>query len=1089
INIDQKFADKLQRVIERITQFGTIQRFVTSKITECNILICGPPHSGKSTLINKFCGKWMTPTSDGLDSTTKETKCYTNKNSCNGQTYKINFWDTAGIENWNVNDFYPYINNAKNQIDPLCMIYCVSPGQFTVSDRLRWLIDSCFEENIFCALKYNLRVEEINNIKYYVKRNTNERMALITSINTVAYVDDGKNIYFPPCGVDELTLGIMDSLSEDKMYRWCMAVLENRSFWTQIKQNISGFWHNTVIERFQRFMTQQKISYNGKIKKVIIRTIENMKCVRLEDIQHYFPQVTTLTTDDDEQIPYLCDDNGQTSSPFRIKADSQRIFYCYEYSEQTTTMDNNLYKYNQLNEIRRNTDILIANTKKLETKADTIITNTDHLLRLMYGLAEYTIPRMFIVLPRKYCRWNPINLFRNSYCLYFLCECSEENDKIHFAIHEGYEIKQPKQFFIKYGQHLAKIITIARCALVLGSAVLPPLGYVGVSLPTPEFLENKEFWETLSTNIDKMNSMLNKISQTDLLSDSYNKPATGVELRELKQFLKRFDEQETLGNLYRATTSDGHIRWVCKYHYDELFVQQETKEFLKRFRSWGGEYIEETGDALIKDLLNSNDIRKLCLDLIGTGPLNLYKLIIKQCKLKENELEQLITTIDKTLIKQLEFYNILLTSTFGYKKQLNIIQKLEQCLEENKNIKIIYHIDHVDWMLSNNEDLKLILKSLNTKNNLTVHINMENNETKYRIIKTDTTLVIHLPNIANEILIETLKMNNNTSSKITDLHLHRITDDNIKIISEYLGTNIILKQLNLSGNRLSGDCIRILCKSLETNTTLTHLILERNDICDYGAEAIGNMLRVNCSLLLLNLKLNRITDYGMSKISINLKLNKSLNELCVSNNQITTESIITMSKTLMVNRTLKNLDFSHNQIAGNDHIHQLLSVLESLDLSYNKLGNDCLQTIQTFLSDKTTLSLIKLNFVSNDISNDGAKYLSKILMETNFLTYLNIGYNKISDQGAKLLADALVKTECLQYFSIRCNHMSSSGIGYLIKSLEQNHTILEFDIGMNEISDENIEQLQRILSINNTLTTLDLTNLSLKDHSQRMAKF
>lgn len=36
----------------------------------------------------------------------------------------------------------------------------------------------------------------------------------------------------------------------------------------------------------------------------------------------------------------------------------------------------------------------------------------------------------------------------------------------------------------------------------------------------------------------------------------------GVELRQLGSFLKISEEENLLGNLYRMTTSDGHVKWV-----------------------------------------------------------------------------------------------------------------------------------------------------------------------------------------------------------------------------------------------------------------------------------------------------------------------------------------------------------------------------------------------------------------------------------------------------------------------------------------------------------------------------------------------
>jgi len=41
----------------------------------------------------------------------------------------------------------------------------------------------------------------------------------------------------------------------------------------------------------------------------------------------------------------------------------------------------------------------------------------------------------------------------------------------------------------------------------------------------------------------------------------------GVELRLLGSFLQTSKADNLLGNLYRMTTADGHVKWVCHDHY------------------------------------------------------------------------------------------------------------------------------------------------------------------------------------------------------------------------------------------------------------------------------------------------------------------------------------------------------------------------------------------------------------------------------------------------------------------------------------------------------------------------------------------
>jgi hypothetical protein len=41
-----------------------------------------------------------------------------------------------------------------------------------------------------------------------------------------------------PAGVDELMLGIMNSLSEEKLLQWCFALMDNGPFWIRAQSQI-----------------------------------------------------------------------------------------------------------------------------------------------------------------------------------------------------------------------------------------------------------------------------------------------------------------------------------------------------------------------------------------------------------------------------------------------------------------------------------------------------------------------------------------------------------------------------------------------------------------------------------------------------------------------------------------------------------------------------------------------------------------------------------------------------------------------------------------------------------------------------------
>ncbi|KAG0273830.1 hypothetical protein BGZ96_004641 [Linnemannia gamsii] len=64
----------------------------------------------------------------------------------------------------------------------------------------------------------------------------------------------------------------------------------------------------------------------------------------------------------------------------------------------------------------------------------------------------------------------------------------------------------------------------------------------------------------------------------------------GANLRRLKTFLRHNDEDKTLGNLYRTTTNEGHVKWVCLRHYRQSYRDVSMLSFLKMLSENNGEY-------------------------------------------------------------------------------------------------------------------------------------------------------------------------------------------------------------------------------------------------------------------------------------------------------------------------------------------------------------------------------------------------------------------------------------------------------------------------------------------------------------------
>ncbi|KAG0209593.1 hypothetical protein BGX28_010208 [Mortierella sp. GBA30] len=253
----------------------------------------------------------------------------------------------------------------------------------------------------------------------------------------------------------------------------------------------------------------------------------------------------------------------------------------------------------------------------IQRKAEAILVQNFELL-------EYTVPRLFIILPEPSSPWDKLTLSKNKFRLHFICECGDHTmssttklpHHLHLARHEGYEIRQPYEFFRKYGSFLLFMLELLKFGANVTGLVVPVLASLRVEevlgdlgnrirdtarLTVESVDRSISFLESLRDNMDAQYSPDDikdeRVSTSQAMRDAQG--LEGVDLRQLRSYLQESQGDNLLGNLYRMTTLEGHVKWVCQDHYRSGYQEARLQELRDLLRACGGSFEEQLGRVVV----------------------------------------------------------------------------------------------------------------------------------------------------------------------------------------------------------------------------------------------------------------------------------------------------------------------------------------------------------------------------------------------------------------------------------------------------------------------------------------------------------
>ncbi|KAI8599963.1 hypothetical protein EDD21DRAFT_444928 [Dissophora ornata] len=718
--------------------------------------------------------------------------------------------------------------------------------------------------------------------------------------------------------------------------------------------------------------------------------------VILQDIQDVFPKASQFKLNG-HPIPFLKSPDGNRIEPWRIAfypdktldvVLSTTVEHTHVHSPMSTP--NPQFESTVLHQPGGLNDRVKQGLKDAQEIKDRLIliqSKTEAILTRNYELLEYTIPRLFIVLPEKSTPWNPTSMICDKFRLHFICECGEHTKSsgsniphhLHLANHEGYIINKPTQFFEKYGPYLMLMLEMIKLGTIIAGHVVPaittlkvvdavdfaksPVGSVtsniikGVDYSL-KYLEESRSLQAKSDSVDV--ECDTRTLQSDLGSClTAVEGLEGADLHQLGSYLAANNSDKLLGNLYRMTTKDGHVKWVCRHHYRSSYQEAHTQKLRDVVRLAGGVFDEQLGS--VKVSLKSSFAASEFYDAISKAKAGVYDLdIIFDWDCSRTDLGAFEKALKRSSVSILRldlrrFRTSIISELLSISSRYEILVRIV----EHTNMKMIHIVLSEDF--------------------------------------------VKLPSLQP-------KRSSNLPKLSIEMKPRSIRTSDFRVLVNSLKTNTTFTTLDLSSNWIEKEEALALFEALKNNTTLTTLNLQEISIDKEGALALSEALKSNTTLTTLKLTMNSIGMEGARALSEALKINTTLTTLDLTGNSIGKEGALALSETLKTNSTLTILDLTANSI-GNEGTLALSEALKSnttlttLELTGNSIGNEGALALSEALKTNTTLTALYL--WDNYIEEDGALALSETLKTNTTLTTLDLGDNYIESKGALALSETL----------------------------------------------------------------------------------
>ncbi|CAM4941306.1 unnamed protein product [Rotaria socialis] len=475
---------------------------------------------------------------------------------------------------------------------------------------------------------------------------------------------------------------------------------------------------------------------------------------------------------------------------------------------------------------------------------------------------------------------------------------------MHVAPRGGYSIKNSKQFIRRYESYLRSTLKIAQILLSAGNLDIPQPENVSIANSNTITLEmnTPEYRQDIEQRLKFVDILVNQI-------DGKQTSQRGENAREILTYLELVDDEHSLGKLDCAVTDDGHVRWVCPEHYDEVNSIDKLNSYINDFKVMGGKFDQKTREAVVFGMnVTKRNVKMICGAL--TKGFNIVKLVFQDCSFNEGYLETLLDTIiNRSSIRCLNMTAVTVTKFFGGVKYTckNMVVEFK-----NESLKIrftdSYHNGNIPML-----NQLLLRNKIHRTLNISACDFLGHESDLQRCFESNRTVTELIVKYSNNIDI-----------------LNTIFD---------LKTNA-LHQLKLPQSLSIPSILSPFCALLKKNTTLVEIDLM--DYTGFKEEAfiikLLDLLREHKSIRYLSLHVEgiQLSNQKETYMIKSLRRDKFIARLCISASIVSREFIEALYHASKVNDTLTYMNFYDSQVNDEDkaQLHSLYETGNLLQLGF-----------------------------------------------------------------------------------------------------------------------------------------------------------